>query len=489
MVFVLDRHQKPLMPCTEKRARLLLNRGRAVVARMAPFTIRLKDRLQEDSALQPLRFKDDPGSKTTGFAVLREVSPDKAVAILLGKLIHKPGISAKLNARRALRRSRRNRTTRYRIKRLGNRHPQKCACCGKISKHGSRYCRPCSTAKNFTDNGHRDTHLPPSLDARVNQTLNVLAKLRKLLPIASISTEHVKFDTQLLQNPDIQGVEYQQGTLFGYEVREYLLERDRHTCRYCNGLSNDQVLEVEHKIPKSRGGSNSVKNLVMACHTCNKKKDNLTPEEWLAVLKTGKRSEIDKQRVANLEKIIGNKVVSLKDAAMMNATRWKLYRKLQETGITVECGTGARTKKQRIDHELPKEHYYDACYVGESTPEYLKIDTRYIEVWSAKGRGTRQMCNVNKFGFPISHRTRQKQFFCFQTGDLVRADIPKGKYAGSWTSRVAIRSSGYFDLKDGSGKRIGQGISHRHFKLMQHNDGWHYEKKLDREGRRIPPHA
>jgi hypothetical protein len=463
------------MPCTERRARILLRRGKAVVARVSPFTIRLKDRLQEESILQPLRFKDDPGSKTTGFAILREVSPNESVAILLGEIHHKPGIKQKLDSRRSLRHSRRSRNTRYRIKRFNNRHPQKCASCGKNAKHGSRYCRPCSEAKNFTDNGYRDTWLPPSLDARVNQTLNVLAKLRKLLPITSVSSEHVKFDTQLLQNPDIQGVEYQQGTLFGYEVREYLLERDGHTCRYCSNLSNDPVLEVEHKIPKSRGGSNSIKNLVMACHTCNEKKDDLTPEEWLTALK-GKDgpSAVNQKRIANLDEIVKNKVVPLKDAAMMNATRWKLYRKLQETGLPVECGTGTRTKKQRIDHGLPKEHYYDACCVGESTPERLEIATHYVEVWSAKGRGTRKMCNTDKFGFPISHRTRQKQFFGFQTGDLVKATVPKGKYTGIWTGRVMVRAKGNFDIKDASGNRMT--ISHRYIQLLQRNDGWQYEK-------------
>jgi 5-methylcytosine-specific restriction endonuclease McrA len=238
MVAVLDRHHKQLMPCTEKRARLLLTKKRAVIHKMAPFTIRMKDRLLENSTLQPLRLKLDPGSKTTGFAVLREVSDNEAVAVILGEIHHKHGIKQNLDSRRALRRGRRNRHTRYRKPRFLNR------------------TRPAGW-------------LPQSLEARVNQTMNTVTKLRKLLPITSASTEHVKFDTQLLQNADIQGVEYQQGTLLGYEVKEYLLERDKRTCCYCGGLSLDPVLEIEHKIPKSQGGSNSIKNLLMACRTCN----------------------------------------------------------------------------------------------------------------------------------------------------------------------------------------------------------------------------
>jgi hypothetical protein len=120
MVFVLDKHKKPLMPCTEKRARLLLERKRAVVHKMAPFTIRLKDRWVADSAFQPLRLKLDPGSKTTGSALLLE-GTQGAKAIFLGEIVHKVGIKAKLDARRALRRTRRQRQTRYRPARFQNR--------------------------------------------------------------------------------------------------------------------------------------------------------------------------------------------------------------------------------------------------------------------------------------------------------------------------------------------------------------------------------
>lgn len=158
MVFVLDRQKSPLMPCTEKRARQLLERGRAVVHKVFPFTIRLKDRTVEESELQPLRLKLDPGAKATGFAVLRENE-----AILLGEIRHKPGIKDKLDARRALRRNRRSRKKRYR-------------------KPGYK-------------NSRRGGWLPPSLEARVDQAMSAVTKLLGLLPITAISTEHVKFDT------------------------------------------------------------------------------------------------------------------------------------------------------------------------------------------------------------------------------------------------------------------------------------------------------
>jgi hypothetical protein len=114
VVFVLDKRKRPLMPCTEKRARLLLERGRAVVHKRFPFTIRLKDRLVEESRLQPLRLKLDPGAKVTGVAVLRERGKEEAAVVWMTEIHHKTGIKEKLKDRRDRRRSRRSRKTRYR---------------------------------------------------------------------------------------------------------------------------------------------------------------------------------------------------------------------------------------------------------------------------------------------------------------------------------------------------------------------------------------
>lgn len=411
------------MPCTEKRARLLLERKRAVVHKMQPFTIRLKDRTVEESKLQSLELKLDPGSKTSGVAIL-EVGKDNATkAIFLGEIRHKTTIKTKLDSRRNLRRSRRNRKTRYRKPRFDNRKREK-------------------------------DWLPPSLRARVDQTINLTNKLIKLSPITLISTEHAKFDTQLMQNPYISGIEYQQGELHGYEVKEYLLEKWRRKCAYCE--AENVPLEVEHIIPKSRGGTNRISNLTIACVKCNQIKNNYTAEEF---------GYPDVQKRAKLP---------LRDAAMMNATRWRLLNELKQFNLPVKCGTGARTKMQRIQHNLTKTHYYDACCVAD-TPNQLTIKTKYINMFSAIGRGTRQMCTTDKYGFPKSHRTSQKVFYGFKTGDIVKASIPKGKYQGQHMGRVAVRASGYFDIKDNAGKRACQGINHKHFSLVQHNSGWQYD--------------
>ena len=438
MVFVLDRHKRPLMPCTEKRARLLLTGKRAVVDKILPFTIRIKDRVLEDSKVFEMRLKIDPGAKKTGIAVITEPNlsssevKKEAEALYFAEIHHRTDIKSSLDTKRAIRRSRRNRKTRY------------------------RKCR-------FLNRKRPSGWLAPSLMARVRQVENVLIKLFKLLPIKHISMENVKFDTQLMDNSEIKGIEYQQGTLTGYEVREYLLEKWNRTCVYCN--KKDIPLEVEHIIPKSRGGSGRVSNLTISCKKCNQKKGNKTAEEF-GYPHIGKAAK-----------------KSLKEAAYMNSTRWALYNILSNKGYNIDCGTGARTKKQRIEKGLPKTHYFDALCTGKYTPERIILKTAFYHIWKAHGRGHRRIANIDKYGFPRSHKENKKIYFGFTTGDTIKASIPQGKYKGLWTGRVLTRKSGYFDMKNIEGKRIIQGVSQKYIKLLQRNNGWLYGKLL------IPPHS
>ncbi len=206
-VFVIDRRQVPLMPCSEKRARLLFARGRARVHRLIPFTIRLIDREVAQSELQPLELKIDPGSKTSGLALVRnrdtvnaETGEITATAHVLNlfELIHRGfQISKALTARRQMRRRRRSANLRYRAPRFLNRK---------------------NKGKGW---------LAPSLQHRIATTLSWVARLRNVAPITHLAQELVRFDMQQLENPEIAGVEYQQGELAGYEVREYLLEKWR----------------------------------------------------------------------------------------------------------------------------------------------------------------------------------------------------------------------------------------------------------------------
>ena len=437
-VFVLAKNKTPLMPCSEKRARLLLSRGRAVVHRMTPFTIRLKDRLKGEC--QPLHLKLDPGSKQTGIALLLEKTLSLKV-LWLAVLHHRSyQISERLTARRSMRRRRRNQLW-YRPARFNNR----------------------TRAEGW---------LAPSLQHRVDTSIAWVKTISMLAPVSDIGIERVKFDMQKMVNADITGIEYQQGTLFGFEVKEYLLTKHQQTCAYCNGVSNDPRLEVEHIQPRSKGGSNSVHNLVMSCRRCNEAKGSQLLTDWV---KTLGRSQLDKARAVGIANTLKGKWKGLRDAAAVNTTRNALLNEIlmfanQAKGtVSVYTGTGAMTKFNRKQQTLPKHHALDAVCVGES----LKTVTHWLRpVLEIKctGRGSYQRTRLSQYGFPRGYLMRQKSVKGFQTGDQVKAIVLSGKKQGVYTGRVAVRANGYFNIQSSAG--LVQGISHHHCTLIQRGTGY-----------------
>ena len=413
-VFVLSSDRKSLDPCHPARARELLRSKRAAIFRHYPFSIILKDRTAAENVTHSHTVKIDPGAKTTGMAVVNEAKR----IVFAAEIEHRGQVIKKsLDGRRAIRRSRRNRHTRYRAPRFNNRR------------------KP-------------EGWLAPSLMSRVHNIETWVKRLQKFAPVDSLSLELVKFDMQKMVNPEVSGVEYQQGELQGYEVREYLLEKWGRTCAYCG--TKDVPLEVEHIIPKSRGGSNRVSNLTLACHPCNQAKGNQTAAEF---------GHPDIQAKA---------LQPLKDAAAVNATRWALYWRLRSFKLPLEVSTGGRTKFNRVTLGLPKAHWIDAACVGESGAS-VKVDARAVPLTiKAMGRGKRQVCNVDKFGFPCSEPKRFKRVRGFQTGDVVKAVVPRGKKQGTHIGRVAVRSSGSFRVGDVDG------VSHRFCHLRQRGDGYDY---------------
>ena len=431
-VFVLDKKKKPLMPCSEKRARLLLERKKAVVHKIAPFTIRLKERV--GGAVQPVRIKIDPGSKTTGIALVREetvVSPEAGEAettahvLFLAELTHRGGaIRDRLTARRAFRRRRRS-NLRHRAPRFDNRT-------------------------------RTEGWLPPSLQHRVDTTASWVTRLRKSAPVSAISQELVRFDMQKMENPEISGAEYQQGTLAGYEVREYLLEKWGRTCAYCG--KTDVPLEIDHIHPRSKGGSDRISNLTLSCRLCNERKGSNPVETFLA-----KKPEV-------LSRILAKAKAPLRDAAAVNTTRRALFESLKQTGLPVEQASGGLTKWNRTRFGLPKTHSLDAACVGDV--DRIEGGNRPVLGIKATGRGSYQRTRLDACGFPRGILTRNKAPFGFQTGDLVRAVVTRGKKIGTYVGRVAVRASGSFNLQAGSG--VVQGISHKVCRLLQRADGYGY---------------
>ncbi|PNR88598.1 HNH endonuclease [Petrotoga sp. HWH.PT.55.6.1] len=421
-VFVLDKNKQPLMPCHPARARELLKKGKAAVFRYHPFTIILKDR--EGGDTQPIQVKIDPGSKYTGVALVADFKRGKKV-IWASVIYHRGHVIKKnLDTRRGVRRFRRNRKTRYRKPRFLNRK-------------------------------RKEGWLPPSLISRAENILTWVKRIRRFSPVTSISMELVRFDTQKLQNPEIKGVEYQRGTLYGYEVKEYLLEKWGRKCAYCG--KENVPLEIEHIVPKSKGGSDRISNLTLACHECNQKKNNQSIDEFLA------------NNPKKLNQIKARAKGPLKDVASVNATRWYLFNQLKKEGLPIEVGTGGQTKYNREMQNYSKKHWIDAACVGESGYNVqLEPDMQVLEI-TAMGHGMRRICFVDKYGFPKSYRPKERTYMGYKTGDIVLANVPKGKNKGIHIGRIAIRHRPSF-LLNGVGD-----VHPKYLTLLQKNDGYGYQ--------------
>jgi 5-methylcytosine-specific restriction endonuclease McrA len=420
-VFVLDQNKRPLMPCTPARARVLLRRKRAAIFRYQPFTIRLHEP-RPDAIVTLLRVKVDPGSVTTGLALLRDTSGE---VVWAGELTHQGSeVHRKLLKRHAQRRARRQRKTRYRQARFANRR------------------RPAGW-------------LPPSLESRIANVVCWVNRLQRLAPLGAISQELVRFDTQLLQNPEISGVEYQRRELVGMEIWAYLLLKFGHQCVYCQ--KTGVRLELEHLLPRSRGGSDRVSNLASACHPCNQKKSTKTAAEF-------GYPEVEAQAKA-----------PLRDVSAVNATRWALYHLLEALGLPLETGSGGRTKWNRMQRGMPKTHWLDAVAVGASTPEQIQWQQVVPLQITALGRHNRQMRHVTKIGFPHGKPKTTSVVDDFRSGDLVRAVVPKPlKQAGVHVGTISIRATGSCDVTT-KVRRVG-GVSTHYCQQLQRVDGFRYAR-------------
>jgi len=426
-ILVVDTHRQPLHPCTPARARLLLKQGKAAVLRRYPFILILRA-AHADAGRTPLRLKIDPGSKTTGLAVVNDASGE---VIWAAELTHRgEAVHAALVKRRAVRRSRRSRHTRYRKPRFAN-------------------CR------------RKSGWLPPSLVSRRENVLTWVARLRRWCPIAALSLEVVKFDTALLQDPTLQGEAYQRGTLWGCELREYVLCKWNHRCAYC-GVTN-VPLALDHVLSRSCGGSDRESNRLPACHGCNQRKGNSSIEEFLQA------------RPAVLQRIQAQLKTPLTDAAAVNTLRWALYERLRATALPVEVGSGGRTKWNRVSRGLPKTHWLDAAAVGASTPAVLHAGQVIPWLIWATGRQRRQMCLVDERGFPRARAKISSRVRGFRTGDMVRAVVPTGKKVGIYLGRVAVRASGSFNITTNAGTI--EGIAAKYITAIHRSDGYRYTQK------------
>lgn len=422
-VFVKSAQGTVLMPCHPARARQLLKVGKAECVKVYPFTIRLTDRGFGD--LQPVQLKIDPGSRHSGLAlVLNGETHDK---VIFGAVLHHRGteIANALKSRASLRRGRRQRKTRYRPARWANRR------------------RP-------------EGWLPPSSMSRVMNLSVWTSKFIGLANVSSISFERTKFDTQLMANPEISGVQYQQGTLAGYSVREYLLDKYNRTCVYCG--AKDVRLEIDHVQPRSRGGTDSVKNLVIACRDCNQAKGNMSLQDFLT------------RKPLVLKKVLGSLGKSYSDAAQVQAIRNKSLAVLEGFGLPVEVSTGDRTKFNRTNLGYPKDHWIDAACIGTSGQLVVIHRPHCNDVLDIKamGRGNRNVLKCDKYGFPSKNKPKtRKRVMGFETGDYISV-VRKGR---SLNYRMILRVSPPMAMDNNSGSSL------KKCKLVQKNNGYRFEMK------------
>jgi 5-methylcytosine-specific restriction endonuclease McrA len=253
--------------------------------------------------------------------------------------------------------------------------------------------------------------MAPSLLSRVDNVFTWAKRLINFAPVSGIVVETVRFDTQHMQNPEISSVEYQQGELAGYEAREYLLEKWGRTCAYCG--SGNVPLEVEHIVPRVKGGANRTSNLTLSCKPCN-----------------------------------------------------------QAKGLQVSFWSGGRTKYNRTNQSYGKSHWLDAVCVGATGGRvHIPPGLQPLHV-SATGRGSRRMCRVDTYGFPRTSAKSRRGVNGCKTGDPVKAAVNKGKKAGTYVGGVSVRKSGSFNSKTEAGTI--QGISWKHCSLLQRADGYNY---------------
>lgn len=399
MVYILNLNGQPIMP-TENHAkvRILIKNKKAKVVKRCPFTIQLL--YSSTNYTQEVTLGVDSGSKHIG---LSATTKDKV--LFESDVELRNDIVDLLSTRRQNRRTRRNRKTRYRKARFDNRK-------------------------------RKNGWLAPSVKNKVDTHLTVVRKVQKILPVSKIVVEVASFDIQKIKNPTISGTNYQQGEQLDFwNVREYVLFRDGHTCQCCKGKSKDKILNVHH-IESRKIGGNAPNNLITLCETCH----------------TGYHKGI-----VNLPKNI-KRGMSFRDATFMGILRWSMYNRLKEIYPKVSLTYGYITKNTRIENSLPKDHYIDArCISGnplaisDGTVYYQKkvrCHNRQIHknTISKGGYRKRNQAPYEVMGFRLYDKVRWKGRSCFI---------------------FARRSTGRMDLRFLDGTKVNASVGYKNLKMLE----------------------
>ena len=374
-----------------------------------------------DVEVEGVQLNIDPGAKATGMAVVSETTNERRAHALIELRHRGTRIRNRMERRRALRRGRRGR--------LRNRQPR------------------------FDNRTRPDGWLAPSMLTRLANTETWIRRLIELFPITQVRVETARFDTQLMQDAEVSGKDYQQGELAGWQVRSYVFHRDGRKCTYC-GTARAERYELDHIVPKSRGGTNRVSNLVVSCQSCNIAKGNMSVQDFL----TGKP--------ARLTAIGGIRKGRLADASQMNIIVPALIGRLEQMGLPASTHDAYTTSWTRNRLEIPKTHVNDALCIG--APDTLKVIPERKILVRATGHGDRQMLRPpDRHGNPRGqgyrdycaldrqrqgytpcpgHRSRRKLLGGIASGDMVRIVHKKHGvlqgYAALTGGRVSVTHEG-----------------------------------------------
>ena len=396
-VYMLNCHGHPLMPCQPRKARLLLKEGKAKVVRMVPFTLQL---LYGSSAYkQEVSLGIDAGAQHIGVSATTE-----QMVLFEAEVQPRTDIGQLLASRGQFRRARRSRKTRY------------------------RKCR-------FLNRKKRSGWLAPSVQHKVEAHLKMIRLVHKILPVSRTTIEVAQFDIQKIRHPEISGKDYQHGPQFGFwNVREYVLARDRHGCQWCQGKSKDPVLTVHH-IESRKTGGDSPDNLVTLCETCHD-----------LIHRTHREHEIER------------KSRSFRDATQMGIIRWRLYEQAKEGFSPVHLTYGYITKQARIAHELEKSHLVDArCISGH--PLATSDGTWFLIKLVRRNNRQLHKATIRKGG-KRQRNTAPKYVHGFRLFDCVN-------YQGKCCFVFGRRSSGYFDLRTLDGVKISASAKYKKLTIVQ----------------------
>lgn len=412
MVYVLNQNGQLIMPTSNHaKVRILLKTGKAKVIRRCPFTIQL--RYSSTNYTQEVSLGIDAGSKHIGVSATTE-----------NKVLYEADVELRndivdlLSTRRQNRRTRRNRKTRYRKPRFNNRVSNK-----------------------------KEGWLAPSVRQKVDTHLTVVEKVHQMLPVSKIIVETASFDIQKIKNPAISGKQYQQGEQLGFwNVREYVLFRDGHTCQCCKGKSKDKILNVHH-IESRKTGGNAPDNLITLCETCH----------------TGHH-----KGTVKLPETI-HRGMSFKDATFMGIMRWAFYNKLKEMYPNVSYTYGYITKNTRIENSLPKEHYTDArCISGN--PKAVSDGAYYYQ---KKVRCHNRQIHKNTILKGGIRKRNQAPYFVkgFRLFDKVL-------YKGQECFIFGRRSTGRMDLRLLDGTHINASVGHKNIRLIDSRKNYITERRM-----------